>query len=51
MGCSPWGHKELDTTEHMYACTHISLYSANTIVLNLIGLFIVGLKKKKKPAN
>ena len=35
----------------VYACTHISLYSANTIVLNLIGLFIVGLKEKKKPAN
>ena len=22
-GCSPWGHKELDMTEHTYAQAHI----------------------------
>ena len=27
MGCSPWGHKELDTTE--YACMHAPMRGVN----------------------
>ena len=35
-GCSPWGHKESDTTERLSSSTSFSLYGYTTICVDRI---------------